>query len=190
MKPALLVIDAQQEYFTPHGKWALPDGERALEQIHLLIAAARAANMPIFYITHEGLGENAPVFRKGTVGVELHPSLQPLPGEHVINKHFPNSFAQTPLEAYLRQAGVDTIIVSGYMTQMCCDTTTRAARERNLAVLFASDATAARDLTLNGETVPHDRIHQTTLAVMTQFASVLPTEQIIERVRALGEAAH
>lgn len=189
MKPALLVIDAQQEYFAPHGKWALPDGERALEQIHRLIAAAREAGLPIFYITHESLGENPPVFRKGTVGVELHPSLHPASGEVIVNKHFPNSFAQTPLEAYLRQAGVDTIIVSGYMTQMCCDTTTRAARERNLAVLFASDATAARALTLDGETVPHERIHQTTLAVMTQFASVLPTQEIISRIQAASEAA-
>ncbi|MDE3230198.1 MAG: cysteine hydrolase, partial [Chloroflexota bacterium] len=130
MKPALLVIDAQQEYFAPHGKWALPAGEQALERIHQLIAAAHAANLPIFYITHESLGENPPVFRKGTVGVQMHPSLKPLPGEPIINKHFPNAFAQTPLEAYLRQAGVDTIIVSGYMTQLCCDTTTRAARER------------------------------------------------------------
>ena len=184
MKPALLVIDAQQEYFAPHGKWILPDGERALEQIHGLIAAARAANLPIFYITHESLGENPPVFRKGSVGVALHPSLHPLPGEQVLNKHFPNGFAQTPLEAHLRLAGVDTVIISGYMTQMCCDTTTRAARERNLGVLFASDATAARDLTLNGETVPHGRIHHTTLAVMTQFASVLPTEEIIRRLHA------
>lgn len=187
MKPALLVIDAQQEYFAPHGKWVLPEGERALEQIHQLIAAAREACLPIFYITHESLGENPPVFRKGSAGVELHPSLRPAPGEPLVNKHFPNSFAQTPLEAYLRQAGVDTIIVSGYMTQMCCDTTTRAARERNFGVLFASDATAARDLALDGETVPHERIHQTTLAVMTQFATVLPTAEIISRIRALGQ---
>jgi nicotinamidase-related amidase len=184
MKPALLVIDAQQEYFAPHGKWVLPDGERALERIHALIAAAREAGIPIFYITHESLGDNPPVFRKGSAGVALHPSLAPASGEAVVNKHFPNAFAQTPLEAYLRQAGVDTLIISGYMTQMCCDTTTRAARERAFSVLFAADATAARDLTLNGVTVPHDRVHETTLAVMTQFASVLMTEEITAKLRA------
>jgi len=184
MRPALLVIDAQQEYFAPHGRWALPDGEKALAQIHRLIGAARASGAPIFFITHESLGDAPAVFRRGTVGVELHPSLHPAEGERIVNKHYPNAFAQTPLEAYLRQAEVDTIIVSGYMTQMCCDTTTRAARERNLSVLFASDATAARALTLDGETVPHDRIHQTTLAVMTQFATVLPTDAIIARAQA------
>lgn len=188
MKPALLVIDAQQEYFAPHGKWILPDGERALNQIHRLIDAARKSGLPIFFITHESLGENPPVFRLGSPGIELHPTLRPEPDEIVITKHFPNSFAQTPLEAYLRQAGVDTIVVSGYMTQMCCDTTTRAAREHDFAVLFAADATAARDLTLGDETISHERIHHTTLAVMTQFAHVLPTEEIIARLEAPSAA--
>lgn len=189
MKAALLVIDAQQEYFAPHGKWVLPDGERALEQIHRLIAAAREAHLPVYFITHESLEKHSSVFRKGSVGVELHPSLHPNPDEPVINKHFPNSFAQTPLEAHLRQAGVDTIIISGYMTQMCCDTTSRAADERQFDVLFASDATAARELTRDGETIPHERIHQTTLTVMTQFATVLTTDQIISRIQAPSEAA-
>ncbi len=183
MQPALLVIDAQQEYFAPHGRWVLPDGEKALAQIHRLIGAAREAAAPVFFITHESLGEAPPVFRRGSVGVQLHPSLHPVEGERIVNKHYPNAFAQTPLEAYLREADVDTIIVSGYMTQMCCDTTTRAARERNLDVLFASDATAARALALDGEPVPHDRIHQTTLAIMTQFASVLSTDAIIARLQ-------
>ncbi len=183
MKPALLVIDAQQEYFAPHGKWVLPDGERALERIHALIAAARAADIPVFYITHESLDNDSPVFRKGSAGVALHPSLAPAPGETVVIKHFPNSFAQTSLEAYLRQAGVDTIIVSGYMTHLCCDTTTRAAEEHAFGVLFAGDATAARDLTLNGVTFSHDHIHKATLAVMTEFASVMTAEEIIARLR-------
>lgn len=183
MKPALLVIDAQQEYFAPHGKWVLPAGERALERIHALIAAAREARIPIFYITHESLEADSPVFRAGSTGVMLHPSLVPAAGEVVITKHFPNAFAQTSLEAYLRQAGVDTIIVSGYMTHLCCDTTTRAAEEHAFGVLFAGDATAARDLTLNGVTFSHDRIHEATLAVMTEFASVLTAEGIIARLR-------
>lgn len=183
MKPALLVIDAQQEYFAPHGKWVLPDGERALERIHALIAAARAAHIPVFYITHESLEADSPVFRAGSAGAALHPSLVAAVGEIVVNKHFPNAFAQTPLEAHLRQAGVDTIIVSGYMTQLCCDTTTRAAEEHGFSVLFAGDATAARDLTLNGVTLTHDRIHEATLAVMTEFASVMTAEEIIARLR-------
>lgn len=189
MKPALLVIDAQQEYFAPHGKWVLPDGERALERIQALIAVARAANTPIFYVRHESQEADASVFRPGSAGVALHPSLSPAPGDGQITKHFASAFAQTGLESDMRQAGVDTLIVSGYMTQLCCDTTTRAGEERGFRVLFAGDATAARDLRLNGETYTHDRIHTATLAIMTQFAEVLTTEEIIARLRAEGNGA-
>lgn len=41
MKPALLVIDVQNEYFAPHGKWVLPEGEKALDQIQALLNEAR-----------------------------------------------------------------------------------------------------------------------------------------------------
>ena len=71
----------------------------------------------------------------------------------MVKKHFPGSFTQTPLKAYLRRAGVDTLVVSGFQTHHCCDTTTRQARERGFAVLFAEDATATRDLTLQGRVV-------------------------------------
>ncbi|HEX9038852.1 MAG TPA: cysteine hydrolase family protein [Ktedonobacterales bacterium] len=183
MKPALLVIDAQQEYFAPHGKWVLPDGEKALERIHALIAAARAVGAPVYYIRHESLEPEASVFRHGSVGATLHPSLAPTPGETVLVKHFPNAFAQTSLAAHLRQENVDTIIVSGYMTQLCCDTTTRAAEEYHFSAIFAGDATAARDLHLTGEIFTHEQIHAATLAIMTEFAEVLTTEKVIARLR-------
>jgi nicotinamidase-related amidase len=184
MKPALLVIDAQQEYFSPHGKWVLPDGEAALERIQALIATARSSSVPIIFIRHEDLEDDASVFRAGSAGVELHPSLIPASGERVITKHFPNAFAQTSLAAYLRQHSVDTIIVSGYMTQLCCDTTTRAAEEHGFAALFASDATAARELRIGSLTLAPGQVQQATLAAMTQFADVLTTDEIIARLMA------
>ena len=182
MKPALLVIDVQNEYFAPHGKWVLPDGEAALPHIQALLAAARDTGIPIVHITHEELDPNSPIFQAGSHAVDMHPAIDARPGEKLIKKHFPGSFTGTPLEAYLRQKNIDTVIISGFMTQMCCDTTTRQADERGLATLFASDATAARDLTLNGQIVPHQVIHEMTLAIMTQFAAVMATEDIIKKL--------
>nr|HET6902823.1 cysteine hydrolase family protein [Ktedonobacteraceae bacterium] len=182
MKPALLVIDAQNEYFAPHGKWVLPDGEKALEQIQSLLTTAREAQVPIFHIVHEELDPHAAVFRAGSSGTEMHPEIVVQAGEKIVQKHFPGSFTQTPLEAFLRQEQVDTIIISGYMTQMCCDTTTRQADERGFSVLFAADATAARDLALDEHTVSHDVIQETTLAIMTQFANVQKTKAIIAKI--------
>jgi nicotinamidase-related amidase len=189
MKSGLLVVDVQNEYFAAHGKWVLPDGEQALERIQALLAAARATDTPVFHVVHEGLDPQARVFRAGSDGALMHPALTVQPGEQVIKKHFPGAFTQAPLEAYLRRAGVDTVIVSGYMTQLCCDTTTRQARERDFDVLFAADATAARDLTgADGEIVPHATIQRATLAAMGQFAQVLPAHAIIARVMTLAPA--
>lgn len=188
MKPALLVIDVQNEYFAPDGIWPLPDAEAALANIQRLIAAARASGVPVIHITHESLDPAGPVFKPGSRNVAIHDGITVMPDERHIVKHFPGAFTQTPLEAYLRHAGVDTVIVTGFMTHLCCDTTSRQAKERFFAVLFAADATASRDLKLNGETVPHRQVHATTLAVMTNFAKVVPTSEIIEALETLPPA--
>jgi nicotinamidase-related amidase len=182
MKPALVVIDVQNEYFAPHGQWVLPEGERALAHIRALLATAREAGTPVIHVTHERLGATSGVFVPGSVGAQMHEGIDVRPGEVMIRKHFPGAFTQTPLEAHLRQAGADTLIVSGYMTHMCCDTTTRQASERGYSVLFAADATATRDLIVNGVTVPHTAIQESELAVMTGFASVLTAEEIAGRL--------
>lgn len=182
MKAALLVIDVQNEYFAPEGLWPLPDAEAALVNIQQLIEAARAHGVPVVHVTHESLDPRGPVFMPGSRNAEIREGIAVRQGERRIVKHFPGAFTQTPLEAYLRQAGVDTVIIAGFMTHMCCDTTTRQAKERFFSVLFATDATATRDLKLNGATVPHRQVHETTLAVMTSFATVLSTSDIIQKL--------
>ncbi|GAC1370258.1 MAG: cysteine hydrolase family protein [Ktedonobacteraceae bacterium] len=183
MRPALLVIDVQNEYFAPHGKWVIPEGEEVLARIQELLAAFRAANSPVFHIMHEALDPASPVFRRGSAGAELHPAIETLPGEQKIVKHFPGSFAYTPLEIYLRRAGIDTLVISGYMTHLCCDTTTRQASERNFTTLFAADATGTRDLNLHGHQVSYRAIQESTLAIMNHFATVLTTQEIISRLQ-------
>jgi nicotinamidase-related amidase len=182
MNQVLLVIDVQNEYFAPYGQWVLPEGERVLVRIQALLAAARDGGACVIHITHERLGATSGVFVPGSVGVQMHEGIAPRPGEAVIHKNFPGAFTQTPLEAHLRHAGVDTVVVTGYMTHLCCDTTARQASERGYSVLFAADATATRDLTVNGLTVPYADIQRSELAVMTDFARVLSAEEIARRL--------
>ena len=185
LKPALLIIDAQNEYFAPHGKWVVPEGNEALAQIQKLLVAFRRVDLPIFHIMHEALDLESPVFRIGSIGAKINPELDIRAGEKVITKHFPGSFSQTDLDARLHQEGCDTLVITGYMTHMCCDTTTRQASERNYQSLFASDATATRDLQLHGKTIPHNVVHETTLAVMTRFATILTTAEIVKKIESL-----
>jgi nicotinamidase-related amidase len=182
VRPALLVVDAQQEYFAPVGKWVVTGGEAALDEIERLLAAFRAAGQPVLHIVHEALDPASSVFRAGSEGTRMHPRLEVLAGEFLLRKHFPGSFTQTPLDAYLRRAGVDTVVVTGFQTQHCCDATSRQARERGFAVLFTSDATATRDLLLRGERVTAAEVHRATLAAMTGFGDVVTAAEVVRAI--------
>lgn len=140
----------------------------------------------MIHAVNEKLDPNVVAFVHGTKGAEMHPSIEARPGEETVLKHFPGSFTQTAPEAYLRRAGTDTLIICGYQTQMCCDTTTRQASERGFKVWFAADATASRDMRLGDRVIPHRAVHETVLALMsTMFdAWVAPTAEII---RAMDE---
>jgi nicotinamidase-related amidase len=179
---ALLIIDAQQEYFAPGGRLVLPDGPRAVQQIARALEWARARGVPVFHVTHESRRPDAPTFRPGSPALEIHPAVRPAPGEPVLTKHLPGAFTGTPLQAALERRGVRQVIVSGFMTQMCCDTTARQAAHLGLRVLFLADATAAMDLkALDGGTIPHDQVHRTHLASLNGLiAQVTTTGRIVE----------
>lgn len=180
-KAALLIIDAQQEYFAPIGKVVLPDGPQAVARIAELLRWARTSNLPVFHIVHESRRPGATTFVPGSPALAIHEAVTPTGGEPVITKHLPGAFTNTPLEAELRRRGIERVIVSGFMTQMCCDTTTREAAHRGFKVTLLSDATAAMDVkALDGAVIPHDQVHRTHLASLSGFlAEVKRTDEVI-----------
>src|SRR5262245_62339676 len=86
-KTALLVIDAQQEYFAPIGKVVLPGGPRAIEQIARALAWARERAVPVIHVTHESRRPNPTIFAPGSAALAIHPAVTPAAGEPVIQKH-------------------------------------------------------------------------------------------------------
>lgn len=169
-RTALLVIDAQQEYFAPVGKLVLPDGPKAVARIAAMLEWARSRKVPVFHVVHESRRPGATTFAPGSPALEIHPAARPAAGEPVIRKHLPGSFTSTPLETELRKLDIERVIVSGFMTQMCCDTTTREAAHRGFKVTVLSDATAAIDLKApDGAVIPHDQVHRTHLASLNGF---------------------
>lgn len=179
-KTALLIIDAQQEYFAPGGKVVLPGGPSAVKQIARVLAWARGRQLPIFHIVHESHRPGAAIFVPGTPALEIHPDARPSEGEPVVTKHLPGSFTGTSLEQALRQAGVGRLIVTGFMTQMCVDTTTREAAHRGFKVTVLADATAAMDVRApDGQVIPHDQVHRTHLGSLSGFlAEIKRTDEI------------
>jgi nicotinamidase-related amidase len=180
-RTALLVIDAQQEYFAPLGKLVLPDGPPAVARIHDLLGWARTHGVPVVHVVHESRRPNPATFAPGSPTLEIHPAARPVEGEPVITKHLPGSFTNTGLEAYLRQHGIEQVIVTGFMTQMCCDTTARQAAHRGFKVLMPADAMAALPLTApDGTPIPHEQVHRTHLASLHGFLATVTTSAALQ----------
>jgi len=175
-KTALLVIDAQQEYFAPFGKLVLPDGPLAIERIADLLAWARREGVAVVHVVHESRRPNPTTFAPDSPALEIHPAARPAAGERVLTKHLPGSFTNTGLEEHLRRHGIEQLILSGFMTQMCCDTTAREAAHRGFKVLLAADAMAAMSVKgPDGVVIPHDQVHRTHLGSLNGSLATVTT---------------
>ena len=167
---ALVVIDAQQEYFAPLGKVVLPGGPAAVARIARALAWARSESIPIVHIVHESRKPGAAIFAPGSDALAIHPEASAAPGEPVMTKHLPGSFTGTALEQFLRERGVERLIVSGFMTQMCVDTTARQAAHLGFNVTILADATAAKAVKgPDGVEISADIVHRTHLGSLQGF---------------------
>jgi nicotinamidase-related amidase len=171
-RAALILIDVQREYFAETGPLRIPDGQMVLAKLRNLLEDYREANMPIVHIRHEE-APGAPVFAIDGPLVETMPDVAPRHIEPVVIKHAPGAFSDTELSAVLAQLAVRKVVIAGFMTHMCCDTTARQARERGLDVVFLTDGTATRSLTVGDRTIPYDDVQAATLAAQADGFSLL-----------------
>ena len=144
MKRALLVIDVQNEYFSGMLPITYPHGH--LSNIVQAMDTAVAHDIPCIVVQHTFLQPDKPFFQRGTPQWELHPEVLARPHDLYIEKNLPGSFTGTVLESWLRQQAIDTVVIAGYMTHMCCDTTARQAVHCGFTVEFLSDATGTLPL--------------------------------------------
>ncbi|PKL70417.1 MAG: cysteine hydrolase [Methanomicrobiales archaeon HGW-Methanomicrobiales-1] len=180
MKEALLVIDVQNEYFT--GKLPVTFPERSFEKILLAMDHASVAHMPVIVIQHTNPAPESPTFRKGTMGWELHDEIKRRHADVIIEKNLPGSFTGTNLGDWLKEKGISIVTIAGYMTQMCCDTTSRQAFHRGYTVNFLSDATGTLGITNNAGTVTGEELHRAILVTQAmRFSRVLTTAEWIRQ---------
>jgi nicotinamidase-related amidase len=168
---AVVIIDAQNEYVS--GRLPLAGVDAALAQIETLLAAARAAGAPVIHVAQRG--RPGGLFDPETANFQFAARAAPRPGEAVVEKPLPNSFAKTDLAARLEATGRKTLVVAGFMTHMCVSATTRSALDHGYSVTLAADACATRNLPdpLGGADLPAEQIHRTALAELAdRFATV------------------
>jgi len=179
-KKALIVIDIQNDYFEG-GALPLVNPVKASLNARKVLDHFRTNNLPIAYIQHvSGNPEAFPVFVEGTNGIEIHENVKPLEGEKVFQKYYPNSFRETGLLEYLKENDVTEVVITGMMTHMCVDATTRAAFDFGYTCTVIGDTCASRDLEINGKTVKADDVHHAFLAALEFFyAEIKSTEEFL-----------
>jgi nicotinamidase-related amidase len=125
MKPALLVVDVQNEFF--NSDQARSDSlKTAIENINAAIDVFRKKNLPIVVVQHmsEELG-----LVPGKSGFDVPESVKLEPQDMRIVKTYGNSFIKTGLAEKLRKFGVDTVMVTGYCAEYCVLSTYRGAQD-------------------------------------------------------------
>lgn len=132
---ALMVIDVQQAMF---GNEQPRDGEGVVQRIAGLIARARAAKVPIFYVQHDG-GPGDEFDREGP-GFAFCSQIAPLPGDSITVKHHCSSFRDTGLNDKLKASHIGELVICGMQTEFCVDTAVRAAYELGYRVTVVCDA--------------------------------------------------
>jgi nicotinamidase-related amidase len=178
MKKALLVIDVQNEYFT--GKLPVTYPQGSLDNIIKAMTAASDQHVPIVVVQHTAPQQDSMTFRKGSHEWSLHPAIEVQSYDYLIEKNLPGSFTGTNLEQWLRERSIDTVVVSGYMTQMCCDTTARQAMHLGFSVEFLSDGTGTLQISNAAGTIGAEELHKAILITQAmRFSKVLTTEQWI-----------
>lgn len=152
-------------------------------QARQVLEGFRAKGWPVFHVQHLAIKPNATFFIPDTPGVEIHQHVQPLPGEAVVQKHFPNSFRETDLLACLQAEGVTRLVLAGMMTHMCVDATVRGACDQGFECVLIHDACATRNLTFGGKTVAAGDVQTAFVAALNgSYAAVMSAEDFLRQV--------
>ena len=176
-KSALILIDCQNTY--REGIMQLEGVEPALKECATLLTRARAAGAPVIHIRHDA-GPGSPYDVRARIGA-IADIVAPAAGETVITKTYPSSFEQTNLGAELKKHGVTDLVLAGFMTHVCVNSTARAAFNHGYRPTVVGNATATRALPNPlGGTVPAAVVHSGALTELADmFAIVVPSESAV-----------
>jgi nicotinamidase-related amidase len=171
---ALLIIDVQRGLFDDAPRPA--DADAVIDRINQLSSRARQAGVPVIFVQHEHASDGL-VF--GTSGWALEQRLVVAPTDRYVRKTTPDSFLRTALADKLAALGVTRVIVCGYATEFCVDTTVRRAAALGFEVVIAADAHTT-----------HDKPHATAAQIRAHHNATLPDiASFGPTIRALPSAA-
>ena len=170
----LIMIDLQNTY--TRGVMELEGVQDAIDQAAVLLDRARSAGSPVLHIMHDA-GAGSPYDVRDEIG-QIVARVAPIDGEPVIVKSFPNAFVGTDLQARLQAGSANALVLAGFMTHMCVNSTARGAFNLGFAPTVVAPTTATRSLpsTGGGPAVSAAALQAASLAAVgDMFAVVVPS---------------
>jgi len=148
-KTAVMVIDMQNDFIEERGKLYVPRSENLIKPIKSILDKAREAGATIIY-TQDWHHENDPEFKvwgehalAGSWGAEIVEELKPKEGEFIVRKPSYDAFYGTPLEHILRSRGLENLVLTGVLANICVLHTAGSAAMRGYKLIVPIDCILA-----------------------------------------------
>lgn len=198
-KTCLIIVDMLNAFLKPDSRLEVSGGRELIPRLKRLLGVCRDKRICIIFVKmafrrdRSDMGLHA-IFRpematedilvEGTEDAEFYEQIRPENGDIIITKNRFSAFVGTDLDLVLRSKGIDTIIIGGVATNICCQCTAQEARMKDYKVIFLSDGNASMTFPdmgwgkISAEEI--QRVVMTTMAF--GFAQVLPVEEVISRL--------
>lgn len=198
-RTALIVVDLQRFFMEPDGM-DLATAREIVPAVNRLAAATRDGGGTVVFLRHTftSTGPGAmPSWQTtdrertafleagltaGAAGHALYPELDVYPGDLVVNKFRPSAFLpnSSNLHQVLQERGIDTLIITGCVTNVCCESTARDGQMMDYRVIFVADGCATQN----------DDLHNAALLTLKYyFADVVDSDEVLRRLARASRAA-
>jgi len=183
MKPAILVIDVINDFVS--GVLGSRRAEKIVPNIRGLLSHARREGVPVVYVTDAHLPDGDREFDiwprhavEGSEGARIIDALRPEEGDHSIRKRRYSGFYATGLDALLRELGVDAVVLTGLVTNICIQHTAADAFFRGYRIIIPSDCVEA----------PSDEAQEASLRYMEEmYGAEVTSSEALMRSGLAGE---
>jgi nicotinamidase-related amidase len=177
---ALIIIDAQEGIKEATHWGGNRNNPQAENNILSLLERWRKVNFPLIIVQHCSRASNSP-FRPDRPGNKLMDFVQVRAGEKLVQKSTASAFINTELPQFIAQRKIDSLVVTGFVTNNSVEATARNAGDSGIDTTVVSDATACFDkVTMNGTKFTADVVHALSLAnLKDEYATIMTTEEIL-----------
>lgn len=162
---ALVVIDVQNEYVDGPLKIQFPPVLEALAAIAQAIGYAEGSGVAVALVQHQSR-PGSPIFAEGSRGWELHPDIDAFDAFPRFVKNQASVFTSEPLAAWLQDHQIDTVTLTGFMTNNCVLATAAEAETRGINVEVLRDATGAIPLSNEAGTFAAKEVHEVLMTLL------------------------